>query len=67
MLKGTHFASVEEIKATVTRMLRDFKEEDFAECFHGWQDHMQKCIISGRITLKGTICNFSKNPVIQLV
>ena len=47
VLKGTHFTSVEEIKATVTRLLRDIKEEDFAECFRGWQDRMQKCIDFG--------------------
>lgn len=47
VLKGTHFASVEEIKATVTRELRDLKEEDFAQCFRGWQKRMQKCINSG--------------------
>ena len=43
-LKGTHFASVEEIKTAVTRQLRDLKEEDFTECFQGWQRRMNKCI-----------------------
>ncbi|XP_066968117.1 histone-lysine N-methyltransferase SETMAR-like [Macrobrachium rosenbergii] len=46
VLKGTHFASVEEIKATVMRELRGLKEEEFAEAFLGWQTRMQKCINS---------------------
>ena len=46
VLKGTHFASVEEIKAAVTCQLRDLKEEDFTECFQGWQKQINKCIDS---------------------
>ena len=55
VLKGIHFASVEEIEAAVTRQLRDLKEEDFTECFQGWQKRMTKCIDSDGVTLKGTI------------
>ena len=59
MLKGTHFASIEEIKATVTRELKGLTEEDFAECFHRWQMRMQKCINSGGDYFKGhTSYNF---------
>lgn len=46
VLKGTHFASMEEIKATVTRELRSINESDFAQCFRGWQTRMQRCIDS---------------------
>ena len=46
MLNGTYFASVEEIKAAVTRQLRDLKEKDFTECFQGWQKRINKCIDS---------------------
>ena len=38
--------SVEEIKAAVTRQLRDPKEKDFMECFQGWQKRINKCIDS---------------------
>ena len=44
MMKGTHFLSLEEIKASVTRELKRLKEEDFTKCFRGWKDRMQKCI-----------------------
>ena len=45
-MKSTHFASVEEIKAAVTRQLRALKEKDFTECFQGWQKRTNKCIDS---------------------
>lgn len=44
VLKGRHFASVEDIKGAVTQQLRDLKEEDFVECFQGWQRRMIKCV-----------------------
>ena len=55
VLKGTHFASVEEIKAAVTRQLRDLKEKDFTECFQGWQKQINSVLTPRGITLKGTI------------
>ena len=36
MMKGTHFSSLKEIKASVTKKLKRFEEEDFTECF-GWE------------------------------
>ena len=44
VIKGTHFSSSEEIKASVTKELKSIKEKEFAKCFRGWQDRMQKCI-----------------------
>ena len=44
VMKGTHFLSLEEIKASMMRELKRLKKEDFTKCFHGWQDQMQKCI-----------------------
>ena len=46
VLKGTHFQSVEEIQAAVTRELRSIDENDFVQCFRGWQTRMQRCIDS---------------------
>ena len=46
VMKGTHFSSSEEIKATVTRELKSLNEMDFVQCFRGWQERMQKCITS---------------------
>ena len=53
MLKGTHFASIEEIKAAVTRELKGLTKEDFVECLHRRQRRMQKCITSGRDYFEG--------------
>ena len=47
VVKGLHFASVDEIKDRVTRELRCLAEEDFAGCFQAWQRRMIKCINSG--------------------
>ena len=65
MVKKTHFASIEEIKATMTRELKGLTEEDFPECLHRWQRGMQKCINSGGITLMVTMCNFSVGFMIK--
>ena len=42
MMKGTHFSSLKEIKASVTRELKRPKEKHFTKCFCGCQDQMQK-------------------------
>ena len=45
VIKRTHFSSSEEITASVTKELKSLKQE-FAKCFRGWQDRLQKCINS---------------------
>ena len=47
VVKGMHFASVDEIKDYMTRELRCLAEEDFADCFRAWQGRMIKCSNSG--------------------
>ena len=44
MMKGTHFSSLKEIKASVTLELKRLKEEYFTKCFRGWWDCMRKYI-----------------------
>ena len=61
MIKETYFSSSEETKASVTKELKNIKEEEFTKCFRGWQGRMQKCINSSGSALKGTICNLPKN------
>lgn len=56
MLKGTHFASEEEIKDTVTREQEDLEEKDFVKCFHGWQKRMQKWFNCGGGYFEGKKC-----------
>ena len=55
VMKRTHFSSLQEIKASVTR-----HKEDFTKCFHVWQDPMQKCI-----DLEGTIHKLSKYVLLK--
>ena len=38
LVKGTHFSSSEEIKASVTKELKILKEEEFSKCFRRSQD-----------------------------
>ena len=63
VIKGTYFSSSKEIKVSMTKKLKSLKDEEFAKCFRGWQDRVQKCINSKGCTLKGTICSLPKNVV----
>ena len=65
VMKGTHFSSLEKIKASVTRELKKLKEEKFTKCFRGWQDQMQKCTDLEENILKGTIHKLSKYVVLK--
>jgi hypothetical protein len=44
MLKGTHFVSVEEVKANVMELLNSLTENDLRHCFGQWQHHMELCL-----------------------
>ena len=61
VMKGTRFSSLEEIKASVIRELKRFKEA-FTKCFRGWQDRMQKCT-----DLEGTIPKLSNYVVLKFL
>jgi transposase len=43
VLKGTHFLSVEDVKANTTEILNSLSENDLQNCFERWQHHMQLC------------------------
>uniref|UniRef100_A0A8C4QZV8 Mos1 transposase HTH domain-containing protein n=1 Tax=Eptatretus burgeri TaxID=7764 RepID=A0A8C4QZV8_EPTBU len=45
-MKGTHFASVEEIQRAVTNELNGLSDNDFQGCFKAWQRRWQACIDS---------------------
>ena len=68
VVKGVHFASVEDIKDRMTRELRCLAEEDFVDCFGEWQGRMIKCSNLGENILKGTIIflvvNFLKKKLL---
>ena len=43
-LKGTRFATVEDIKSNVTTELRKIPKEAFCQCFQQWQDRWNVCV-----------------------
>jgi len=46
VLKGTHFVSVEDVKAKTVQNLNSLTEHDLRNCFEHWQHHMQLCVNS---------------------
>jgi len=46
VLKGTHFVSVENVKATTVEILNRLTEHDVRNCFEHWQHRMQLCVKS---------------------
>jgi hypothetical protein len=43
VLKGTHFLSVEDVKAKTTEILNSLSENDLQNCFERWRHRMQLC------------------------
>jgi len=43
-LKGTRFATMEDIKSNATAELRKIPKEAFHRCFQQWQDRRRKCV-----------------------
>jgi len=46
VLKGTHFVSVEDVKAKMADILNSLTEHDLRNCFEHWQHRLQLCINS---------------------
>jgi len=46
VLKGTHFVSVENVKAKTAEILNSLIEHDLRNCFKHWQHRMQLCVNS---------------------
>jgi hypothetical protein len=46
VLKGTHFLSVEDVKAKTMEILNSLSENDLQNCFERWQHRMQLCVNS---------------------
>jgi len=44
VLKGTHFVSVEDVKAKTREILNSLTEHDLRNCFEHWQHRMQLCV-----------------------
>jgi len=43
-LKGTGFATMEDIKSNAMAELRKIPEESLRRCFQQWQDRWSKCV-----------------------
>jgi hypothetical protein len=51
-LKGTRFATMEDIKSNATAELRKIPKEVFRRCFQQWQDRWSKCVcVRARVLL----------------
>jgi hypothetical protein len=46
VLIGTHFESVESVKAKTAEIPNSLAEHDLQNCFEHWQHHMQLCVNS---------------------
>ena len=50
VLKGKHFADVEEVKPKPAEALKGFKSEfeEFISCFEQWEKCLGRCTVSNR-------------------
>jgi hypothetical protein len=46
VFEGTHFMSVENVKAKTVEILNSLTEHDLLNCFEHWQHRMQLCVNS---------------------
>ena len=46
ILKGKHFADVEEEKQKIPEALKSIKTEEFKNCFEQWRECLDRCIDS---------------------
>ena len=46
VLKGKHFANVEEVKQKMTEALKGIKIDKFKNCFEQWKKRLNRCIAS---------------------
>ena len=48
VLKGKHFANVEEVKQKMAEAPKGIKINEFKNCFEWWEKSLDKCIASTR-------------------
>ena len=46
VLKGKHFADVEEVKQKIAGALKGIKTCEFKNCFEQWKNRLESCITS---------------------
>ena len=54
VLRGKHFADVEEVKQKTAEALKDIKMDEFRNCFEQWKKCLNSCIASVERALKVT-------------
>jgi hypothetical protein len=54
VLKGTHFASVTEVKKKMTELLRQLTDDELQHGFDQWKIRMQRCVDTEGVHRRGT-------------
>jgi hypothetical protein len=58
VLKGKHFADVEEVKKKTTEALKGTTLQEFQDCFKKWKTRLDQCVVSNGQYFEGdSICN----------
>ena len=52
VLKGKHFADVEEVKQKTAEALKGTKINEFKNCLEQWEKHLVRCIASNGESLE---------------
>jgi hypothetical protein len=52
-LNGTHFESVDIVKANAIEVMKKLSEKDLQHCFQQWKIHMGRCSGRGRNHFEG--------------
>ncbi len=60
VLKGLHFALLENVQKSVMDMLKTIAIEDFRRCYQQWEQRLRRCV-AARTTLKKITLIFEKN------
>jgi len=55
-IRGVRFESVEEIKLTAARVLKEIPESDWKKCYESWKKRMHRCIAAGGEYFEGDKC-----------
>ena len=53
VLKGKHFADVEEVKQKTSEALKGIEIDEFKHCCEQWKKHVDGCIASNAEYLEG--------------
>ena len=66
MIKGTHFSSLEEIRAAV-KELKSLNRRSLLSASVDFRIECRRALTQRESTLKGTICNLPKNVALKFI